>query len=174
MLAVAVLVPLLGRSLLGPRARLATASVLIAAVLIELARFNGTLAPDGLHVLRATYHPDWREVQDWAAQSTSTSACFLTPPDWVGFRVYGRRSTVVERKDGAAMLWQPSFGPAWWERLKVVEAAIASGDSAALLGTARRYHAHYAVVPIATAPPELRSVHENPHFRVLAVTPAPP
>jgi hypothetical protein len=173
-LALTALVPILGRSLLGTRTRLATASALIGAVLIELARFNGTLAPDGLHMLRAAHHPDWREVQDWAAQSTSTGACFLTPPDWVGFRVYGRRTTVVERKDGAAMLWQPSFGPEWWERLNVVEAAMASGDSAALLGTARRYHAHYAVVPSATAPPELRPVHENPHFRVVAVAPPPP
>ena len=173
-LALAALVPILGRNLLGPRLRLATLSALIAAVLIELARFNGTLGPTGLHVLRGAYDPDWREVQDWAARTTSTAACFLTPPEWIGFRVYSRRSTVVERKDGAAMLWQPSFGQPWWERLNVVEAAIASGDSAALFGAARRYHAHYAVVPAAMAPPDLRPVHENPRFRVLAVTPPPP
>jgi hypothetical protein len=81
---------------------------------------------------------------------------------------------VVERKDGAAMLWEPSFGTPWWDRLQVVEAAMASGDSAALLAAARRYHAHYAVVPRASAPRELEPVHENPTYRVLAVAPPPP
>ena len=145
----------------------------LAIAYFELVLHTGTIGPDGISIARQVFHPDWREVQEWAAHSTPVDARFVTPPEYAGFRVYARRGTVVERKDGAAMLWEPAFGPGWWERVTTVEAAIAARDAGALAGVAARYGAGWVIVPTDQAPsdpaPELTLVHENSRFCVYAV-----
>jgi hypothetical protein len=144
----------------------------LALVLAEFLRAAPTVGPGGWTLARPAFEPAWREIQDWAARSTPPSARFLTPPAIPGFRVYARRGTVVERKDGAAMLWTPSFGPAWKERLGRVEAALAARDTTPLWAVARRYGADYVVVDRGLTPPGSTPVHVNAGFAVLAVAPA--
>jgi hypothetical protein len=143
--------------------------MVLAIALLDLSLENGTLGARGLALTRPVFDRDWREVQEWAAAATPKSAKFLTPPEIPGFRVYARRSSVVEWKDGAAMLWDPAFGPGWWERHQAVTAAIASQNPAELHGTARRYGADWLVLPAETAPQELTPVHENRSYKLFAV-----
>lgn len=150
-------------------------AVALTAAFLELTFYTGTIGPHGISIARQVFHPDWREVQDWAARSTPVAARFITPPEYAGFRVYARRATVVERKDGAAMLWDPAFGPGWLTRVNAVEGAIAARDAGELSRVATAYGAGWVIVPIPQAPPapapELTLVHENPRFKVYAVTP---
>lgn len=141
----------------------------MALVLVEFLRAAPTVGPAGWTLARPAFEPAWREIQDWAARSTPSSARFLTPPALAGFRVYARRGTVVERKDGAAMLWTPGFGRAWKERLGAVEEALAARDTTRLWAVARRYGADYAVVERAQTPPGSTPVHVNDRFQVLAM-----
>lgn len=145
----------------------------LAIAYLELVLHTGTIGPDGISIARQVFHPDWREVQEWAARSTPVAARFVTPPEYAGFRVYARRGTVVERKDGAAMLWEPAFGPGWWERVTTVDAAIAARNAWELSRVARLYGAGWVIVPSALAPPdpspELTLVHENSRFSVYEV-----
>jgi hypothetical protein len=157
----------LGMSALRPRhARPWVLGTVIAIAILELSRANGTLGARGLALARPVFDPDWREVQEWAAQATPLTAKFLTPPQVPGFRVYARRGTVVEWKDGAAMLWEPTFGAGWWERQAETSEAIASRDIDRLRTTARRYGAGWIVVPAHEAPPAMIPVHANPRFKV--------
>ncbi len=154
----------------------ARTGVVVALVLasVEVALLVGTIGAHGLAISRQVFHPDWREVQDWADGATPPEARFLTPPEYAGFRVYARRSTIVEWKDGAAMLWEPDFGPGWWERVTAVETAIAARDAFALSSVAERYGAGWVIVPVGSTPdtaaPELTPVHNNSRFTVYAVT----
>jgi hypothetical protein len=139
----------------------------------------GTFGRHGLSISRQVFHPDWREVQDWAAANTPVAARFMTPPEYAGFRVYSHRSTIVEHKDGAAMLWVPEFGPGWWQRLGAVDDAITSRDAAELRAVAERYGAEWIIVPRESAPqkssPALALVHSNQRFNVYALpAPEPP
>ncbi len=143
----------------------------IAIALLELATAQGTIGAGRLKIVRPVFAADWREVQDWAARATAKEDRFMTPPELPGFRVYSRRSAVVERKDGAAMLWEPSFGPPWWERLTAVGEVIQSRDASQLTATARRFGADWIVVPKSQSPPELTPVHENPSYKVFAAGP---
>lgn len=156
-------------SLAAPRARALALALVIMIAFLELALANGTIGARGLTLARPVFPPDWREVQEWAARTTPAEARFITPPEIPGFRVYARRSTVVERKDGAAMLWRPSFGPDWWERFQTIEKTIETRDAAQLLAAARRYQAGWIVLPTEKTPQEMAPVHENPSYKVFAV-----
>ena len=142
----------------------------MAIALTELSGSNGTLGAHGFALARPVFDPSWREVQEWAAHATPKAAKFLTPPEVPGFRVYARRGTVVEWKDGAAMLWEPAFGAGWWERQAAVSEAIASQNADQLCTTARRYGAGWIVVPVEKAPQTMTPVHDNPRFKVFAVS----
>jgi hypothetical protein len=177
-LSAALLVVLAAIALVGPPRFLPAltrrgAVAALALAYLELVLHTGTIGPHGVSIARQVFHPDWRAVQDWAARSTPVAARFVTPPAYAGFRVYAMRSTVVERKDGAAMLWEPSFGPGWWERVTAVDAAIAARDAGALARVAARYGAGWVIVPSDQAPPdpapELTPVHQNPRFTVYRV-----
>lgn len=167
-LAVAACIPALGRRVLNAPA---LRSAVIVLALIELMGSAPTRGPAGFRFARPAFAPEWREIQDWAANATAKTARFLTPPRPGGFRVYSRRAAVVEWKDGAAMLWTPGFGPGWEARMRDVEQALAARDTTVLFGTARRYGADFAVVERALLPPGARPVHENAAFVVLQVQP---
>jgi len=62
----------------------------------------------------------WRDVQLWAATSTSPGAHFVTDPDEAGFRVFSTRSTVVENKDGAPAMFSRAYALEWDERMQAV------------------------------------------------------
>lgn len=61
---------------------------------------------------------DWRAAQLWARENTAPGAVFITPAYLEGFRVYSRRSVVMELKDGAPALYSVPFAFKWWERLE--------------------------------------------------------
>jgi hypothetical protein len=170
LLAVLLVLALTARQSLVHRLRFQHRALLavVAVAVLELAISNGTFGSQGANLFRRSFHPDWRDVQEWAAAATPRTARFLTPPDYTGFRVYALRSTVVEWKDGAAMLWDPPYGPVWWERYSAAKAAFTSGRAADLLSTAWRYEAGWIVVPAAQAPPEMTPVYQNSGFKVFA------
>jgi hypothetical protein len=100
-----------------------------ARTLARLAPILATLWPLGLLSCYglATPHPDRGplgnhsplEVQigDWARTSTPVNASFLVDPSWGGFRLLAHRSSFVTWKDGAALLWQPSYAHDYIRRL---------------------------------------------------------
>ena len=57
------------------------------------------------------------DVAEWAKRNTPWETQFITPPYLEGWRCFSQRSTLVEWKDGAAMLWSDGYGPIWWDRL---------------------------------------------------------
>jgi hypothetical protein len=62
----------------------------------------------------------WRDVQLWAATSTSLDARFVTDPDDAGFRVFSTRSTIVENKDGAPAMFSRAYALEWDKRMQAV------------------------------------------------------
>jgi hypothetical protein len=60
--------------------------------------------------------PEWLDVQRWARDTTPEDALFLTPPDLQGFELGALRRTWVSDKEGAAVMWQPSFYDQWFPR----------------------------------------------------------
>ncbi|MBI4027943.1 MAG: hypothetical protein HY360_23365 [Verrucomicrobia bacterium] len=63
---------------------------------------------------------EWNQVQLWVRDHTSPGAMFFTPPNMEGFRMFSRRSTFVEYKDGAPSIFNPVYGKAWSDRMKIV------------------------------------------------------
>ena len=62
----------------------------------------------------------WRDVQLWAATSTSPGARFVTDPDDAGFRVFSTRSPIVENKDGAPAMFSRAYALEWDERMQAM------------------------------------------------------
>lgn len=64
------------------------------------------------------------DVAEWARENTSSDTQFITPPYVEGWRCLSQRTTLVEWKDGAAMLWSDDYGPVWWHRLASVNCNV--------------------------------------------------
>lgn len=110
--------------------------------------------------LLAPFHrdiePDWLEVQLWARNNTPINTLFLTPYNQQGFRVYSRRSALVEWKDGAPLTYAPVSLIEWWRRmeklgykLNLKTEEIVSPESVSpetILEMAEQYHTSYIIV----------------------------
>lgn len=75
-----------------------------------------------------TQNVSWVKVQKWINNNLGEKCIFLTPFKHQGFRVYAKRSTVGEYKDGSLSFYSQQFALAWderereisdWERLSV-------------------------------------------------------
>jgi hypothetical protein len=64
----------------------------------------------------------WRDVQLWTEAHTPPAARFATDPDEKGFRVFSRRSPIVEEKDGASAMFSRSYAMEWDRRMQAMAA----------------------------------------------------
>lgn len=63
-----------------------------------------------------TQNISWIKTQKWVNSNTGKSCLFLTPFKHQGFRVYARRATVAEFKDGTLSFYSQQFAREWDER----------------------------------------------------------
>jgi len=64
----------------------------------------------------STQNTQWVDIQEWSQKHTSPDCIFLTPLDLEGFRVYSKRSPVIENKDGTLSFYSPRFAVEWYQR----------------------------------------------------------
>jgi hypothetical protein len=64
----------------------------------------------------------WRDVQLWTEAHTAPAARFATDPDEKGFRVFSRRSPIVEEKDGASAMFSRTYAMEWDQRMQAMAA----------------------------------------------------
>jgi hypothetical protein len=65
----------------------------------------------------------WQDVQMWTEAHTAPAARFATDPDEKGFRVFSRRSPIVEEKDGASAMFSRTYAMEWDQRMQAMAAA---------------------------------------------------
>jgi hypothetical protein len=58
----------------------------------------------------------WKDTQQWARTHTPKDAVFLVPPDREGFQLGSDRNVWVDWRQGAAIMWSPSFYGRWISR----------------------------------------------------------
>lgn len=116
----------------------------------------------------------WRDVQGWARQNTPTTATFITPPYYYGFRVESERPVVGEWKDGTQQYFSVPFTVTWWQRMQDLHAAGASDtryndlSAAEVTAVAQKYQAPFAVFFSDKTLP-FTTVYSNQWFRVYQV-----
>jgi len=64
---------------------------------------------------------DWKDARNWVRTSTPEDAVFLIPPKPEGFQLDSNRKIWVDFKQGAAVMWSPSFFSQWHRRLEEVQ-----------------------------------------------------
>lgn len=63
---------------------------------------------------------EWMNVQTWARDNTSRDAVFLVPTGVEGFRIFSRRSSWGEWKDGNGVYFYPALAPNYISEMKEV------------------------------------------------------
>jgi hypothetical protein len=81
------------------------------------AAFNQEQLRQHLQLPHRLHRSPWRDVQQWVARNTASDAVFLVPPNESGFRVFARRSSVGDHKDGAASVFSERFARTWLARM---------------------------------------------------------
>jgi hypothetical protein len=87
----------------------------------------------------------WRAVQIWLKVNTGKGDVVLVPPDTSGFRVWSKRNSVGDRKDGGPATFSEEFSREWGARMSDLK----NYDGLALDNLCRlggRYHAKYAII----------------------------
>jgi hypothetical protein len=87
----------------------------------------------------------WRAVQIWLKVNTGKGDIVLIPPDTSGFRVWSKRNSVGDRKDGGPATFSEEFSREWGARMSDLK----NYDGLALDNLCRlggRYHAKYAII----------------------------
>lgn len=102
-------------------------------------------------VKKQVYQSPWVQLQLWALEHTQPNDLFLSPPHEKGFRIFSKRATVAEWKDGTLQFFFPQdeFANDWKKRMS--ELGIREKDYEEktledLREIARRYGAAYLVV----------------------------
>jgi hypothetical protein len=86
--------------------------------------------------------PQWQDITQWARASTPQGAVFLLIKPIDGFRVASQRAVWVDPKEGAAVMWKPSFHAIWSARNRDMDALVTL-DQAVAYACAR--HIDYVV-----------------------------
>lgn len=60
---------------------------------------------------------DWIDVQKWAKANTKQDDLFLVPPDQTGFRIFSQRPIVGDIKDGATVMYSPTYAINWYQTI---------------------------------------------------------
>jgi hypothetical protein len=107
----------------------------------------------------------WLDIQWWARFNTRPEAVFLVPLDMPGFSVNSRRAAWVDWKQGAAVMWDPSFYWTWKPRL---EAQRVLANAAAKVAYARANAIPFVVLRRSEMTPGVAPVaFANAQFTVL-------
>lgn len=98
--------------------------LLVAAAFINIGKYIDVTPPDfSFRVVSQAdsnefiQGKDYLRLQSWIEENTPIDAKFITPPYRMGFRVFSKRSTFVERLDCAAMHWSKGFQKKWIKRM---------------------------------------------------------
>ena len=62
----------------------------------------------------------WKDAQQWARLHSPKEAVFLVPPNRQGFQLGSERNVWVDWRQGAAVMWSPSFYARWMARFPEV------------------------------------------------------
>ncbi len=122
---------------------------------------------DGWFDYKRPYWIAWQEVQHWAASHTSSDAIFLVPLDMrlIGFQNISHRGVWVDLRQGAAVMWEPSFYKQWAAR-------ISEQNSLGSVEARLSYACHHSIsydVEWNTEVSSLAKVYRNDLFSVLRV-----
>lgn len=64
---------------------------------------------------------DWIALQLWAKNNTPRDAIFLVPPKQTGFRIFSQRPIAGDIKDGAVVMYSPTFAYMWFSIITDIE-----------------------------------------------------
>jgi hypothetical protein len=110
----------------------------------------------------------WRDVQQWIAENTPADAVFFVPPDTRAFRIYAKRSSVVDWKDGAPSVFSERYAKTWWERMTRLQGYENLGAQE-WRELAARYRASFLVAR-ANSPLQFPKPYDNGAFAVYLIT----
>ncbi len=106
----------------------------------------------------------WIEVQLWGNSYTSKECVFLVPFFSEGFRVYSRRPTTGEYKDGTLSFYSQQFANEWNERLSDL-GIWEHNDEESIKDLQRKYNFSFIVTSINTTY-DLKLDFINDNYRV--------
>lgn len=126
--------------------------------------------------------PDWIDAQRWAADNSPSAALFMVPIHPGGFRIHSGRAVVGEWRDGTQLYFSPDYAPLWWERMTALQPGLARDphtgrtlvsrgrtfagpEDQPIIDLARRFGAHYIVLPAAQERRMVR-VYHNPTWAI--------
>lgn len=123
----------------------------------------------GFDVPRNEDDEDFSAAQAWARQNTAPDTMFYEPEDR-GFAVFSHRPVWWSWKQGAAVMWDPTFYPAWHERQLQATSAKTVEELAIL---AHKQRIQFLVLPrerLNSPPPgELIERYCNRHYCIFQV-----
>ena len=104
----------------------ATGSIILTTILVLL-MLNSSKLDQVLIRGQLTHHvnlpgklppSNWADVGQWCKTNTPVEATFFVPLKTIGFRIHSRRSSVVDRKDGAPCVFSEHYAKKWWARME--------------------------------------------------------
>jgi len=117
------------------------------ATVVQVFRVLSPAAPLAADAPVAHLDPDdvlFRDIARWARTNTPIEAHFVTPLDWIPFRVLSRRGVVVTGED--APFFSADLLRRWYDTYQEVYAAYQSNDTAQFAALTRAHQADYIVV----------------------------
>jgi len=154
-------------------ARRSALVALVSLVVIPYAIFRGFIRPLNSDSPRPVTD-SVKEAAQWARANTDPQSVFLVPlmmqPD---FELWAKRTIWVDWKEGAAVMWAPSFYWIWWPRMQAVAALR---DLHSKVDYACRNGIQYVVTEKTDdkAPNFAAIVKQNSEFMILKLPPSCP
>jgi hypothetical protein len=114
----------------------------------------------------------WKYAQQWARFQSPQEAVFLVPPNRQGFQLGSERNVWVDWRQGAAVMWSPSFYARWMARFPEVARLKSRADFNAY---AAAHGIDYYVVERqfdTGNPPRETPVYSNAAFEIYRLNPS--
>jgi len=109
---------------------------------------------------------DWMDLQLWARNHTDKTATFLVPSNQTGFRIFSQRPIIGDIKDGAVVIYSPSFARQWFMVIKDLN-NYDNFNEKDILKLKEKYNFHYVVSRSENLFFKLK--YENNSFRVYEI-----
>src|SRR3989344_4198818 len=110
---------------------------------------------------------DWIEVQKWAKENTFKNDVFLVPPNRTGFRIFSQRPMVGDIKDGAVVIYSPSYANYWRQLMDDLENYY-TFDEEEYANLQKKYQNEY-VVTLKEHNLNFLPVYKNDSFNVFKI-----